>query len=82
MHKKLEAVAVGMVAAPLLASCATTPAERPVSVTGSITLGVLETLSHMLIDDFKCANRISYDLDQALHVGCKVVWLALLYFSS
>jgi len=47
-------------------------------ITGSITLGVLETLSHMLIDDFKCANRISYDLDQALHVGCKVVWLALL----
>ena len=30
-------LAAGMVAAPLLASCATTPAEQPVSVTGSIT---------------------------------------------
>jgi len=47
-------------------------------ITGSVTLGVLEILVHMLIDDFKCANRISYDLDQALHVGCKVLWLVLL----
>ena len=47
-------------------------------ITGSIVLGVLETLSHMLIDDLKCGHRISYNLDQALHVACKVLWLALL----
>ncbi|OHD08266.1 YbaY family lipoprotein [Sphingopyxis sp. RIFCSPHIGHO2_12_FULL_65_19] len=29
-------LAVGMAAAPVLAACATTPAEQPVSVTGSI----------------------------------------------
>lgn len=47
-------------------------------ITGSIVLAVLETLSHMLIDDLKCGHRISYNLDQALHVACKVLWLALL----
>jgi len=47
-------------------------------ITGSIALGLLETLSHMVIDDLKCAHRISYNLDQALHVACKVLWLLLL----
>ncbi len=47
-------------------------------ITGSIVLGLLETLSHMLIDDLKCGHRISYNSDQVLHVSCKFLWLGLL----
>jgi len=47
-------------------------------ITGSIVLGVLEALSHMLIDDLKCGHRISYNVDQLLHVVCKFAWLGLL----
>ena len=45
--------------------------------TGSITLGAFEVICHMLIDDLKCGHRISYNVDQFLHVACKVVWAAL-----
>lgn len=47
-------------------------------ITGSLLLAALETFSHMLIDDLKCGRRISYNLDQLLHVLCKGLWLALL----
>lgn len=45
-------------------------------VTGSIVLGLLELAAHVVIDHVKCAKRISYATDQALHVACKLVWLA------
>jgi hypothetical protein len=44
-------------------------------ITGSLLLGVLETACHWLIDDLKCGRRISYNLDQLLHVLCKALWL-------
>ena len=47
-------------------------------LTGSIVLGVLETASHMLIDDLKCGRRIGYNTDQLVHVACKALWLAAL----
>ncbi|MEN5207382.1 DUF3307 domain-containing protein [Stenotrophomonas terrae] len=47
-------------------------------VTGSMLLGLLEALSHALIDDLKCGHRISYNVDQLLHVLCKLLWVALL----
>lgn len=47
-------------------------------ITGSILLGVLETLAHALIDDLKCGHRISYNVDQLLHVLCKLLWVGLL----
>ncbi len=47
-------------------------------VTGSMLLGVLEVLAHALIDDLKCGHRISYNVDQLLHVLCKLAWVALL----
>jgi len=47
-------------------------------ITGSLVLGLLEMCSHMLIDDLKCAGRISYNVDQLLHVLCKALWLCLL----
>jgi len=47
-------------------------------ITGSLTLGVAEFVAHCFIDDAKCMGRISYNTDQALHVACKVLWVALL----
>lgn len=47
-------------------------------VTGSLTLGAAEFVVHCLIDDSKCMGRISYNTDQALHVACKVAWVASL----
>ncbi len=47
-------------------------------ITGSLWLAVAEFLAHSLIDYAKSAGRISYNVDQGLHLGCKVVWVALL----
>jgi len=46
-------------------------------VTGSIWLGLAEAVLHAVIDNLKCANRISYSVDQSLHVCCKLLWLGL-----
>ncbi len=47
-------------------------------VTGSLWLGLAETVIHALIDDLKCGNRISYNQDQTLHLLCKLFWLGLM----
>lgn len=44
-------------------------------VTGSVYLGVLETICHWLIDLAKCADWINIHIDQGLHILCKLVWL-------
>lgn len=49
------------------------------AITGSLLLGALEFVSHAVIDDLKCGHRISYNLDQVLHLLCKLLWLALLF---
>jgi hypothetical protein len=49
-------------------------------ITGSMTLGMAEFVAHCFIDDAKCMGRISYNTDQALHVACKVAWVAALTF--
>lgn len=46
-------------------------------ITGSVLLGILETICHALIDDAKCAQRLSFYQDQLLHVLCKVLWLVI-----
>lgn len=45
-------------------------------ITGSFTLGFAEFVAHFIIDDQKCKGRISYNMDQSLHLLCKVVWTA------
>jgi hypothetical protein len=47
-------------------------------VTGSATLGLLETVAHWAIDFGKCEKWYSIHVDQALHLLCKVAWLGLL----
>lgn len=49
------------------------------AITGSLTLGIAETVIHFFIDDAKCRDRISYNADQFLHVTCKVVWALVFY---
>jgi hypothetical protein len=49
-------------------------------VTNSLFLALLETLVHWFIDFAKCEKWTSIAADQALHVGCKVVWWLLLIY--
>jgi Protein of unknown function (DUF3307) len=46
-------------------------------VTGSVSLGVLETIAHWVIDFAKCEGWFGIHVDQALHIGCKVLWCVL-----
>jgi hypothetical protein len=49
-------------------------------ITGSLTLGVLETTIHWLTDVAKCCRLIGIHTDQAIHIGCKVVWFLVWRF--
>lgn len=46
--------------------------------TGSWLLAGAELLTHAGIDLAKCAGRLTYNGDQALHVACKLAWWAAL----
>lgn len=51
-------------------------------ITGSLFLGSLEFVLHFAIDSAKIADdsptHKAYNIDQALHVVCKVFWVVLL----
>jgi hypothetical protein len=47
-------------------------------ITGSVWLGLAEFLAHSATDYAKSAGRIGFNLDQAIHIGCKVAWVAIL----
>lgn len=53
-------------------------------ITGSMTLGIAEFVVHCFIDDAKCTGKfgrdpaMSFNIDQALHVACKLAWVAAL----
>lgn len=49
-------------------------------ITGSLFLGLLETVVHWLIDFGKCEGWFGIHVDQALHVGCKVLWCVLVAY--
>jgi len=46
-------------------------------ITGSLALGIAELVIHAATDYAKCSGRISYNIDQAIHVGCKVLWAVI-----
>lgn len=46
-------------------------------VTGSVWLALAEFFVHAVTDNAKCAGRISFNTDQAIHIACKLVWAAL-----
>ena len=43
-------------------------------ITGLPLLGAAEFMAHFLIDTLKCKKKINLDIDQALHLTCKVIW--------
>jgi hypothetical protein len=47
-------------------------------LTGSLGFGLLETVCHWVIDFAKCEGWTNIHVDQALHVGCKVVWVVMI----
>jgi hypothetical protein len=50
-------------------------------ITGSLWLGLSETVIHWITDDAKCRGKIGYNTDQAIHIGCKVLWVGILVFT-
>jgi hypothetical protein len=46
-------------------------------VTGSVGLGICETMIHFLTDFWKCEGKLTLKQDQAIHVGCKLFYAAL-----
>lgn len=43
-------------------------------ITGNALFGALETIIHAVTDDAKCAGRINFNADQAIHIACKAIW--------
>lgn len=48
-------------------------------ITNCITLGMCEFVLHSFIDYMKNDEKISYNIDQALHIMCKAVWSTVMY---
>jgi hypothetical protein len=46
------------------------------AITGSPSLALVELIVHAVTDDMKCRGRISFNVDQAIHVICKVAYVA------
>lgn len=51
-------------------------------VTGSLALGLVEWVLHTLIDEMKVRGRTSFSADQAMHLTCKMLYVALLAGAS
>ena len=46
-------------------------------ITNSLLLGMLETLVHWIADFAKCENWTNPHVDQAIHIGSKVLWFLI-----
>ena len=46
-------------------------------ITGSMWLGIAETIAHWIIDFGKCENWYGIHTDQFAHIGCKAIWTVL-----
>jgi hypothetical protein len=51
-------------------------------LTGSAMLGFAEMSAHWLTDWLKCEGRISIHVDQAIHIGCKLLWFLLILIAT
>lgn len=48
-------------------------------ITGSLGLGIAETIAHAAIDFGKCEKWYNIHQDQVLHVVCKIIWLGFFF---
>ncbi|PXW75969.1 uncharacterized protein DUF3307 [Blastomonas natatoria] len=46
-------------------------------ITGVWWVFFAEAAIHFMTDDAKCQGRISFNADQAIHIGCKLAWWGL-----
>lgn len=44
-------------------------------ITGSVVLGLAETVCHFAIDYLKCEKVFDIHVDQLLHLICKIAWV-------
>lgn len=49
-------------------------------ITGNVMFGYAEYISHLIIDFLKCEDCLSPHTDQALHVLCKIAYVAAFYY--
>lgn len=42
-------------------------------------LGLVETGAHALIDDRKCAGKLTFNQDQLAHIVCKAAWVGFVF---
>lgn len=47
------------------------------AITGSPLFAAIEFVAHFVTDDAKCKGRIGFNTDQAIHIACKVAYVAL-----
>ncbi|MDA1371873.1 MAG: DUF3307 domain-containing protein [Proteobacteria bacterium] len=50
-------------------------------ITNSLLLGIVETVIHWITDFSKCEGWITMHQDQAIHIGCKLAYGFLIYYS-
>ncbi len=46
-------------------------------LTGVWWLGIPEFIAHFITDDAKCRGKLTLNQDQAIHIACKVAWVAI-----
>lgn len=49
-------------------------------LTQSITLALIETIAHFIIDVLKCEGYTDINVDQLLHIFCKIGYVSYLMF--
>lgn len=49
-------------------------------ITDSLVFFTIEFVAHYAIDTLKIKNRISFLVDQVLHIGCKVAYAAVIVY--
>jgi hypothetical protein len=47
------------------------------AITKRPELGLAEAVVHAITDDLKCRGKLSFNQDQAIHAGCKLLWALL-----
>ncbi len=75
--KNETAPVAGVPARSVLAAHAWIHGTAVALITGLWPLFFAEYAAHFLTDRAKCQGKISYRLDQGIHVACKIVWFGI-----
>jgi len=50
-------------------------------ISSSWILGLLEFVTHFVIDSLTCKGKLSYTEDQIAHLACKFIWTTILVWA-